>query len=117
MTTYNTDRIALNFGIQALTLPTDYTFFLTFRLDGTKTGSGTFGMEAVKSVEGLLRDANTAETWSKTWEPDDTQGVAVDLSVVNHTITASWKGPVSAVAGDGTRDVEARVTSLPSTKK
>lgn len=74
-------------------------------------------MEAVKSVEGLLRDAVTAATYSTTWEPNDTKDVTVELSVTNGTINARWLGDVTAVGGGATKLVEARAVDLPSTKK
>jgi hypothetical protein len=112
--TFRSTKVALNFGIQALSAPTDYTLLLTFSLDAAKTGSGTYDETAVNQVEALLRDAKTGAVYKSTWRSSKSDGSSFKLSVSGDRITASWKG---AVAGAATKQVEAAVEGLSAAKK
>ena len=117
VSTFTADRVAVNFGVQLLTPPSDYSFFLEFDLDSAKTSTGTFGKEAVKSVQGLLRNASTAETFSTTWENGLPADVMWDLAVADGKITASWTGPVAPLSTGMAKAVVASIVEIPSNKK
>lgn len=109
--TFKPTKVALNFGVQLLAAPTDYTLLLTFNLDAGQTGSGAYDQAAVNQVEALLRDAKTGTVAKAVWWKSKPDGSTFTLSVKDSRITANWKGTI------GGKVVEAAVVDLPATKK
>lgn len=116
--TFTDSRVAITFGQVVGMIPGDYVLFLTYNLDSAKAKSGSFGKEAVLSLQALMREKLTGPTYSfRANNAAELAAATWDLKVADGKVTASFTGSVPQAGGEGTRTVEASVTEMPKDKR